>query len=74
MNRQCRIDAQFCLGDLLVNMAALPGSYWTEERAAWAQDRLRSDFLACNKNSFFVAGNHDGAGAISASPKIGTGR
>lgn len=66
VNRQCRIDAQFYLGDMLTKTGKLPGSYWTEERKNWALELLRTDLLACNENTFFVAGNHDGAGAIPA--------
>ena len=66
VNRQCRIDAQFCLGDMLTITGSLPGSFWTEERRAWALELLRKDLLSCNENSFFVAGNHDGVGAIPA--------
>ena len=64
VNRQCRIDAQFFLGDMLTIMKSTPGSFWTEERRVWALELLRKDFLSCNENSFFVAGNHDGVGAI----------
>lgn len=66
LNRGCRIDAQFYLGDQLLVTGALPGDYWTEARTSQALEQLRSDLLSCNENSFFVAGNHDGAGAIPA--------
>ena len=69
VNRQCRIDAQFYLGDLLLVTGALPGDYWTVERTDRALEQLRTDLLSCNENSFFVAGNHDGPGAGPARPE-----
>ena len=66
VNRQCRIDGQFYLGDLLLKTAALPAEYWTRERAQRALEQMRDDLLSCNENSFFVAGNHDREGAVPA--------
>lgn len=66
VHQRADIDALFHLGDLVFTGVALPKEYWLPERTLAVETKVREAILACNPNSFFVAGNHDGAGAQPA--------
>ena len=56
LNKAVDIDCLFHLGDLMWFMK----NYWTEEKTVAFLTEARDNLLACNKNCYFVAGNHDG--------------
>lgn len=59
INSAVDIDCIFHLGDLMWFMK----NYWTEEKTVDFLTQSRDNLLACNKNCYFVPGNHDGNGA-----------
>lgn len=66
-----RPNCIFHLGDMLWwNPQVDNPTYWNEERTAGTLNYARSEFLSCNKNTFFVPGNHDGAGASEPNPSV----
>lgn len=70
VHKMADIDAIFHLGDIIfVNGSTVTSEYWTWERYHAVEQQLKDTLLACNPESFFVAGNHDGPGAIPAQPQ-----
>ena len=56
LNKAVDIDCLFHLGDLMWFMK----NYWSEEKTVAFLTEARDNLIACNKNCYFVPGNHDG--------------
>ncbi len=69
VHEQCNIDAIFYLGDIAYVTSIYPASYWTQDVTDKQLRYLKKSLYECNKNSYFVAGNHDGANARPAYPE-----
>lgn len=60
-NRQCKTDAIFHLGDVVwVGPKEYGATDWCEDNIKAQLRFIKSHLIDCNKNSFFIAGNHDG--------------
>lgn len=69
VHKMADIDALFYLGDMTYINSVMHGDYWTQERFYEVEKSLKNDLLACNPNTYFIAGNHDGVNAKPADPK-----
>ena len=64
VHRNCDIDGLFFLGDaFMTDYNIYPPEYWTLERVNETFKYLNENMKEANRNSFYIAGNHDGINA-----------